>query len=483
MQYLELLLIILSTLYLVFNRFIHKNLPKPYLLAVLVFILSIHLIFEGIRWQMIPAYFLWLIALITALRPPLGKSTIIPRLLKATGLIIILGLAITLPILLPVFKLAPPTGPFTVGTTDIYLELDREETITADKTDTRRFMVKAWYPSKEIGQEKDFYVDQAGRNGFARKYGLSPFMLNYFDKIDTHVYRDISIANESFPILIFSHGYNSKANGYYALLSEIVSQGYIVFAINHTYESTGTTFSDGTLNYFDYAYAGQIESGTWEDVLPAIEAFESRLSFEERHPTVQKALTSYFVRGIVERWAEDIVDVVDQLATWNDSGFFKGKLDVSKVGVFGHSRGGGAAGEALLIDRRIRAGANLDGVQWGQIVDTVFQKPFLFLSADWPADHQDLNQHAYINKSTSFFYKGTILQSGHSNFMDIPFIVPLQALNQAGDIDPNLAIEIASKTVSSFFDKHLKHQEINMQALSAQYNMLEMHIHQGDSIP
>ena len=111
---------------------------------------------------------------------------------------------------------------------------------------------------------------------------FSTSMLNYLNKVETNVYRNIEIADEVFPVLIFSHGYNSKANGYYALLTELVSHGYIVFAINHTYESTGTTFPDGSESYFDYDYASQIEAGTWETIEPAIETFKNRLSFEEQ---------------------------------------------------------------------------------------------------------------------------------------------------------------------------------------------------------
>jgi len=431
---------------------------------------------------MIPAYLIWLIALITALRETGQRSSTTVRFFKIIGLIILLALAIFLPSILPVFELPKATGPFTVGTKDISLELDREEVITADKTDTRSLMIKVWYPSKETGGKKDLYVDKAGRNGFAQKYGLPPSMFNYLDKVETNVYRNIQIADESFPVLIFSHGYNSKANGYYALLSELASQGYVVFAINHTYESTGTTFLDGTLKYFDYEYASQIESGTWDMMEPVIEAFKSDLSFEDRHPIVQKGLTTYFVRDMVERWAEDIVDVVNELDEWNNTGFFKGKLDLFNVGVLGHSRGGGAAGESLLIDSKIKAGANIDGVQWGQIVNTVFQKPFLYLSSDWPEEHEDLNQHAYVNKSTSVFYEGIVRQSGHSNFMDIPYMIPLNVLSQAGNIDPDLAIEITRKVVTSFFDKHLKNKEIDLNALNSEYEMLDINIFKGDSI-
>jgi len=482
MQNLETLLLIASSLYIGFFRIINKNLNKLYVLGLLVLVLVIHLALNGPRWQMIPAYGLWFIAFITALIQSERKPGIILRVFKLAGLLILLALAIALPSALPVFELPPATGPYTVGTMDINLELDREEVITADKTDKRNLMIKAWYPSNEDSGEMDPYVDPAGRNGFAQKYGLAPSMLNYLNKVETKVYRGIQMADETFPVLIFSHGYNSKANGYYALLTELASQGYVVFAINHTYESTGSTFPDGTMKYFDYAYASQIESGTWATMEPVIEAFKSGLSFEDRHPIIRKGLTTYFVSDMVERWAEDIVDVVNELSAWNNAGFFKGKLDLSMVGAFGHSRGGGPAGEALLNDARIKAAANIDGVQWGQIVDTAFQKPFLYLSADWPEEHENLNQHAYVNKSTSVFYEGIVLQSGHSNFMDIPYMIPVRALSQAGTIDPDLALEITRRLVTSFFDKHLKNKAIDLNTLNSEYEMLRVNVFQGDSL-
>lgn len=482
MQHLELVLIITSTGYIIFNQFIHQKLNKTYVIGLLVFILSLHLVFNGPRWQMIPGYLLWLIALITAIVRSDRKPSTILSVFKIIGILMLMALSVALPSALPVFELPKASGSYNVGTMDMLLELDREEVITSDTTDTRSFMIKVWYPSKEKGVEMDPYIDPAGRNGFAQKYGLLPSMLNYLDKVETNVYRNIQVADETFPVLIFSHGYNSKANGYYALLTELVSQGYIIFAINHTYESTGSTFPDGTMRYFDYEYARQIESNTWSIMEPVIEAFKSDLSFEERHPIVKKGLTTYFVRDMVERWAQDMLDMVDRLDNWNNSGFFKGKLDMANVGTFGHSRGGGPAGETLLIDNRIKAAANIDGVQWGRIVDTIFQKPFLFLSADWPEEHEDLNQHAYINKSTSIFYEGTVLQSGHSNFMDIPFMIPIRTLSQAGNIDPYLSMEITTKVVTSFFDKHLKQKDIDLNDLGAEYDMLELNVFKGDSL-
>ena len=482
MQFFEFLLLLGSTVYLIVNRTINKKLKKPYLLGALLLFIVFHLLLEGYRWQMIPGYIIWLIALITAFRQSEKKPHIIIRGLKVAGLVIILALAILLPSVLPVFELPEPSGAYTVATKNILLELDREEEITTDKTDQRRIMLKVWYPSSSNDGEADPYIDKAGRNGFAQKYGLPPFTMDYLDKIETHVYRDLPVAEKVFPVLIFSHGYNSKANGYYALLSEVVSRGYVVFAINHTYESTGTTFPDGDMAYFDYNYANQIESGTWEVVAPAVETFKNGLPFAQRHPVVKKALMNYFVKDMVQRWATDISDVVGALDAWNRVGFFKGKLDLDNIGVFGHSRGGGAAGHSLLIDSNIKAGVNLDGVQWGPIVDTVFQQPFLFVSADWPAEHEDLNSHAYVNKSTSYFYEAMIHGTGHSNFMDIPYMVPLQSLSQAGNIDPDLGIEISTDLVVSFFDKHLKAKPIDMNTFNTKYDMLDFVIFKGGTV-
>jgi predicted dienelactone hydrolase len=183
-----------------------------------------------------------------------------------------------------------------------------------------------------------------------------------------------------------------------------------------------------------------------------------------------------------ERWASDLSDVATELERMNESGFFKERLDLDKLGVFGHSRGGGSAGEALLMDDRFKAGANLDGVQWGKIVDTAFNKPFLYISADWPADHEDLNAHAYINKSNEVFYEGLIENTGHSSFMDIPLMVPVSALSQAGTIDPEEALKISTSTVVSFFDKHLKNQEVDMNSVASNFNALQFKIFEGREI-
>lgn len=155
-------------------------------------------------------------------------------------------------------------------------------------------------------------------------------------------------------------------------------------------------------------------------------------------------------------------------------------MRLDQLGVFGHSVGGGAAGKLALTDERIRAGVNLDGIQWGTKIDTVFQKPFLYISADWPAEHEDINAHIYSKKSTDYFYEAKLLNSGHPNFMDIPFMIPMSSLTGSGSIDPELGMEITTKLVTAFFDRHLKDEEnVNIEALPEIYKDLKLNVYEG----
>ena len=482
MQLFEIILVSISTIYLGFHLFSQRKIEPKYIAGILLLVLLVHFLVEGYRWQMIPAYLLWSIAFISGFRRSKKRSRTFIKISKSIGVSLLLIIATFLPSVLPVFDLPEPEGPYSVGTRDIFLKLNREEVITEEEDDNRKLMVKVWYPSSDKEGEIDPYIDKGGRHGFAQKYGLPNTTFNYLDKVNTHVYRNANVAKGKFPVLIFSHGYNSKANNYYALLSQIVSEGYVIFAVNHTYESTGSTFPDGSETYFNYEYARKIEQGTWEDMEPVVAAFKEDLSFKDRHSIVKKGLKNYFVREMVERWAKDLTDVVNHIDSWNKSGFLKTKLDTDNIGVFGHSRGGGAAGETLLTDNRIKAGANIDGVQWGRIVESAFEDPFLYISADWPEDKEDLNSHAYINKSRSIFYEAKILNTGHSNFMDIPFMIPLEMLSEAGEIEPEIGIEITSRLITTFFDRHLKNKEVDFDLLASEYELLNFKSYKGELV-
>ena len=487
MRLFEILLLVAVTLLPFVKRPLVKKIPVKFIVMSLALLLALHLLTEGYRWQMIPAYLLLVLLSRRVYVADPGKSArwSFLRVTGFIGIILMLIPAWILPMVLPVFTLPAPHGPYIVGTEEIYLETDREEVITKNPEDKRELLLKVWYPGDAdvSGMDGEAYVDEASRAGFATKYGLPASALNYLDYVKTYVYPDIPVADGPFPVLIFSHGYGSKANGYYALLTEIASQGYVIINMNHTYESLGVTLPGGRMAYFDYDYQREIAEGSMEMVQPLRDAFRDGLNYEQRHPIVRDAVRDYFEGDIQQRWAEDMGFVLDQLEAWNSTGILQGTLDLNRIGVIGHSVGGGAAGRLAMQDSRIRAAVNLDGIQWGTMIDTVYQVPYLYVSADWPADHEDINAHIYINKGTDYFYETKLLHSGHPNFMDIPLMIPVPALAGTGQIDPYTGLEIVTNLVTTFFDRHLKDlPDADPVEVGDQYDLLEMKVYAGDSV-
>ncbi len=489
MRILEITLLVVITILPFTKRLILKFITKKVLICVLCTILTLHLLIEGWRWQLLPAYiivFILIFRIFSIDSTKTFKLTFL-KVVGYTSILFLTFLSWLLPNVLPVFSLPKPSGEYTVGTRSIHLETNINEAITKDPNDKRELMIKVWYPSSDASGKQDPYLDQANRTSFINKYlsGMPKTTLNYLNYVDTHIYKDATISDGTFPILIFSHGYGSNASGYYALLSEIASHGYIILNMNHTYESLGSAFPNGRKAYFNYEYQASNNANSMKHIAPIKDAFANKnLSYDERHTIIREASKNYVVTNMVKRWTTDIIYTIDQLETWNTKGFLKDKLDLNKIGVFGHSRGGGAAGQVTIKDSRIKAAANIDGVQWGEMMDTIYQKPFLYISADWPKDHEDINSHIYKHKSTNFFYESKLLTSAHPNFMDIPFMIPVRKLAQTGAINPELGIKITNELVTKFFDKHLKNNDsISLVNISKKYKLLEMVVHKGDSVP
>lgn len=476
MRIFEIVLLIICTIFPFYISTKSYRLNKKSPLIIIGAVIILHFIFEGYRWQMIPTYFISIIlAWCLYKEHPFFNGGWFRKTISGIAFIILLLFGWGLPYVLPVFNLPKPTGRYSVGSQYIHLKTNQDEYMTSEIGDKRELMVKAWYPAILDDEKTESYLNEGDRVGFAVKYGLPKTTFNYLDNIKTHTYDSPSVAKGKFPVLIFSHGLYSKASGYYALIEEIVSHGYIVLNINHTYESTGTLFPDGEIKLFNSEYDRKHNNQDMaEMVWNAMQNYNKATTPEEQYTAVHDLILNYYGTEITERWNKDISLVIDELKKWNTSTFLAQHLDTTKIGVFGHSQGGAAAGQALLDDDRIIAGINVDGMQWGEMIDTLMTKPFALISSEWDSSHPNLNVHAYHNGSSSDFYKAKILNSGHSNFMDIPLMINLPFINEAGTINPNRANKITSKILLQFFDMYLLNKPSNLLELANKYPELEI---------
>ena len=74
---------------------------------------------------------------------------------------------------------------------------------------------------------------------------------------------------------------------------------------------------------------------------------------------------------LVQAWSSDMGFAVDQLERLNASdvsGRFLGRLEMQRLGVFGHSLGGAEALQFCHDDSRCKAGIDIDGAPFGSVV-------------------------------------------------------------------------------------------------------------------
>ena len=62
------------------------------------------------------------------------------------------------------------------------------------------------------------------------------------------------------------------------------------------------------------------------------------------------------------------VDGMERMNSGERESIFAGRLDLSRLGIFGHSMVGAVAGQTCLVDSRFKAGINLDGFHWGLVL-------------------------------------------------------------------------------------------------------------------
>ena len=412
-----------------------------------VILLIIQLIIEGYRWQMLPAYVLVIVLFLVTL-PRLWKPQ--PSAKKWSGWAIagsVLGLlvwlvALALPYLLPVPKLPDVMEPYFIGTQTFHLIDDsRAEIYTDDPTDKREIMMQIWYPTDPDAKgETAVYLEDLAVMGpvLAERLNLPPFLLDHINLTKLHALKDVEVlaVEDGFPVLVFSHGLQGMRQQNTAMVEELVSQGFVVATIDHTYGNVMTVFPDGRIAFYN------------PDLL-------SELG-DPPH-------TSNTLVGV---WADDIGFVLDQLAAWNeeDGGDFNGRLDLSKVGVFGHSTGGGATVEFCGRDERCQAGVGLDA--WvvpvsDDIVAAGLDQPFLFLRADkWnfndASDNHTITEKLFADL-TQTGYLATVKGAAHFDFTDIPLLSPLTPqLGLSSDMNSTYTVEMMNSMVSAFFRQELQ---------------------------
>jgi pimeloyl-ACP methyl ester carboxylesterase len=174
---------------------------------------------------------------------------------------------------------------------------------------------------------------------------------------------------------------------------------------------------------------------------------------------------------LVLAWASDVGFVLDRLQRLNGStpaGRFAGRLDLSRVGVFGHSLGGATAAQFCHDDARCKAGIDIDGAPYGSVIRDGIKQPFMFLMSDHgEASDPDSRrieaniQSIYDKLPPTSRQHIMIRGANHYDFSDGAVVksqIVLRTLHWLGiiGVDGRRQLAITAYCVHSFFDMYLK---------------------------
>ncbi|MGG2111244.1 carboxylic ester hydrolase [Lysinibacillus pakistanensis] len=409
-------------------------------------ITGLHMLIEGYRWQILPAYLLLLLPCIQFLF--FWKNNIstswLTRVVKGFFYILWLYVVFELPIIAPMFSFPEPTGPYKIGTTSLHLvDEKRLEEYTKEPDDHRELMIQIWYPAEVNKNELTAPYTTHSKElaaGLQTALPLPQFALQHLNKIQTHSYQDAQLVkNESgWPVLLFSHGMNLYRYQNTFQVEELVSHGYIVVGIDHTYDAAATVFPDGRT---------VLNSPQLDDGIPAL----------DKHIAV---------------WTDDVTFVLDQLEKFNQikNEELYHSMDMKKIGMFGHSYGGATAMQMLLRDDRVKASINMDGGLFGD--DAPKQgvgKPFLMMNADEMEKYMTEAKNSEKNDlATTLFkefdrrqtlalrgggYSLTIPNTNHASFTDTSLFSKL--LQSKGE-DAQDVHQIINEVSLEFFNQYVK---------------------------
>ncbi|MEN8210088.1 MAG: hypothetical protein ABFR31_00100 [Thermodesulfobacteriota bacterium] len=445
----------------------------PVLAGVFIFI---HLMVENYRYQMIPIYafavILLLISVFHARKNVQGKETAVSKksrileIIMAFMGVIILPAATILPFLNPVVNLPKPSGPNSVGTTFFHLiDRSRMETLTEIPDDYREFTARVWYPAEPVKGSKVMpYRKHKPATGSLIK-GPPDIIFSHFKlmKSNSHPDAPFVAGTDTYPVIGFSCGFQEDLDAYQLLFEELASNGYLVFSLNQPYESQSVVHPDGRIVPFKPSHAEEFFKSS-KATLSLWKKFSATTDREERIAVTKEILrTEAFMDRIFRIRTADMQFTLDELNKMNSGekeSPFRGRLDMSRIGVFGHSGGGSVAGQCCAVDDRFTAGVNLDGFQFGDVINTRMQQPFMFMYSEMFSGTNDMVMENFDNTVYSLTVKGAT----HMDFSDTPYLLPIMKKmgKMSGKIPAKRMAGIINSYVLAFFDKYLKEKNTDL---------------------
>ncbi|MGB7539906.1 MAG: hypothetical protein WBM17_15285 [Anaerolineales bacterium] len=387
---------------------------------------------DEFRFRMFPAYLLtggiFFLTLGRFFRPPSEQ----PKRRRQAILTILIGfpwllLSAAIPLALPFHPIPEATGPYAVGTiVYAWKDTSRLETYTDDPSDFRELPVGIWYPVDKPAPAAPGAV------------GIAP----------------VSSAQAAYPLLVFSPGAFGPRDSNISTYQELASHGYIVAAIDHTYQTPYAGFPDGRTILISPQFMQEAQAQG-----------RTALTSPEENARILSGWISLRLADL-----RFVMDRLEEIHKNSGQGPLAGRMDLQRIGWIGHSLGGTSIAEFCREDARCQAALDLDGPLAGDRLsadEAPFPKPLMLMYSG--VLYSDSKYHDLIytasdkafQRATHPAYALVISGAGHMNFTDLPLLSPvLAAALGTGPINPDRCIRIVNTYALAFFDKHLKDEAV-----------------------
>lgn len=354
-------------------------------------------------------------------------------------------------------KLPEPTGPYPIGTTEVHL-VDKSRVDPWVSGRKRELMISIWYPALPGAHAPHApYAPAGAAVPLADQTGavidLKPGQLD-FAGTRTHARSGVPAFGRH-PVVLYSPGMGTSRLMGTNHVEDLVSRGYVVVTMDHTGEAP-VEFPGGRVV--------PTTMPTSQDVIKPATA-------------VRVADTRFVLDSLTRLAAGANPDAGHRRLP---KGLWRA-LDLRRTGMFGYSLGGFATAETMLVDRRIDAGANLDGtLQYGhpdlelsEVAKKGLDRPVLLFASQ---HHTHLPQPGspYEDRSWVSFWKNQrgwkldlrLPEGTHGAFADYQFMIPAAAEEFGvpaakveallGTVDPERSVAAQRAYLGAYFDQFLK---------------------------
>ncbi|KAH7302823.1 platelet-activating factor acetylhydrolase [Stachybotrys elegans] len=341
----------------------------------------------------------------------------------------------------------PSTGPYNVGARRFFVNHTMNGDPTSPNNISSGYLATVYYPTPDNKPCKPKpYLEPELAQLYANLWNFNVSHLTATLRWDASFF-PTSLGQT---LLFGPGGWGPPSDGYTILMSELASRGYVVAALDHIGEQPFLRLPNGTGIYglaLDYPAD-----------LPFLMALNQLRVRETLH----------------------FIDYLPMLVAELSAPF-----ETTNLGTFGHSLGGSAALDAALESDLVTAAINLDGTNWGRMIEpnSNLGKPSLILGAEGHTFEIDPTWAYYAEEQQDWWRLLIVNGTGHLDWSDATIWKRFGSTRPLGPIDGERMVDITNAYVVAFFDEHLRGEEQPiLNTPSAEYPEVDyIEIHEPDS--